>query len=169
MGSKVAVSSVRCIARSHKTGVQCRRLSIRGAEVCWTHGGAAPQVRVAAAARVTLAEAMALGDRRPAWEIFADALHSADILMLDARVKLEAGVTVEQLNRFAEALERAQRFAKMFLDAGVDERQTRIAEAQAVMLVGVIRAVLDDLDLTAEQRAKVGEVVPRHMRAVTAA
>lgn len=163
------VKSQPCKAKSSRTGQPCRAWAIMGATVCRWHGGAAPQVRAAAAARVTLAEAMALGVRRPAWEIFADALHSADILMLDARVKLEAGVTVEQLNRFAEALERAQRFAKMFLDAGVDERQTRIAEAQAVMLVGVIRAVLDDLDLTAEQRARVGEVVPRHMRAVTAA
>lgn len=163
------VASQQCRAKSVRSGEQCRRRAIMGGTVCRFHGGSAPQVKAAAAARVTLAEAMASGDRRPAWEIFADALHAADILMLDARVKLESEVTVEQLNRFAEALERAQRFAKMFLDAGVDERQTRIAEAQALMLVGVIRAVLDDLDLSPEQRARVGEVVPRHMRAVTAA
>lgn len=56
---------------------------------------------------------------------------------------------------------------KAALQAGVEERRVRLAEQQGEVLVGVIRAVLADLDLTAEQAARVPEVVPRHLRAVT--
>jgi len=52
------------------------------------------------------------------------------------------------------------------LSAGVEERRVQLAEQQGVMLAGVIRAVLGDLDLSPEQQARVSEVVPRHLRAV---
>lgn len=51
--------------------------------------------------------------------------------------------------------------------AGIAERQVRLAEEQGALLVGVIRAILVDLNLTAEQSAAVTEVVPRHLRAVS--
>lgn len=50
--------------------------------------------------------------------------------------------------------------------AGIEERRVQLAEAQGTMLATVIRAVLDDLHLSAEQRAMVPDVVPRHLRAV---
>lgn len=53
------------------------------------------------------------------------------------------------------------------LKAGVEERRVKLAEAQGSMLASVIRAVLDDLGLSADQQAMVAEVVPRHLRAVT--
>jgi hypothetical protein len=49
---------------------------------------------------------------------------------------------------------------------GVAERQVRLAESQGKMLADVIRGILGDLRLTAEQEALVGDVVPRHLRAV---
>lgn len=52
------------------------------------------------------------------------------------------------------------------LNAGVEERRVRVAEQQGAVLASVIRAVLDDLDLSEAQRSLVGEVVPRHLRAV---
>lgn len=52
------------------------------------------------------------------------------------------------------------------LNAGVEERRVRLAEQQGATLAGVIRAVLADLHLTAEQESRVAEVVPRHLRAV---
>lgn len=55
---------------------------------------------------------------------------------------------------------------KAALAAGVEERRVRLAESQGAMLVTVIRAILDDLNLSPEQAARVGEVVPRHLRAV---
>lgn len=43
----------RCTANT-KAGRPCRSAPVRGASVCWKHGGAAPQVRRAAARRVAL-------------------------------------------------------------------------------------------------------------------
>jgi len=54
------------------------------------------------------------------------------------------------------------------ISAGIEERRVRLAEQQGALLASVIRAVLDDLGLTPEQAARVGEVVPRHLRAVAA-
>lgn len=42
----------RCTAHSKSTGVQCGQNAIAGGNVCHYHGGAAPQVRLAAAARL---------------------------------------------------------------------------------------------------------------------
>lgn len=55
---------------------------------------------------------------------------------------------------------------KAAIGAGLAERQVRLAEQQGAMLASVIRGILDDLGLTPEQAARVGEVVPRHLRAV---
>lgn len=52
--------------------------------------------------------------------------------------------------------------------AGIEERRVRLAEQQGDLLAGVIRAILDDLGLSREQRALVPEVVPRHLRSLTA-
>ena len=57
---------------------------------------------------------------------------------------------------------------KAALAAGVAERQVRLAEQQGQMLAGVIRRVLDALDLSVEQQAKVAEVVPRELRLAAA-
>jgi hypothetical protein len=49
------------------------------------------------------------------------------------------------------------RVAKTAIDAGVEERQVRLAEAQAQQLAAVIRAILTDLgyDLEEENVRKV--------------
>src|SRR5215472_13729628 len=49
-----ALASPRCTA--HRTnGEPCRAAALRGANVCYTHGGAAPQVRLAAQRRIMMA------------------------------------------------------------------------------------------------------------------
>ena len=50
----------------------------------------------------------------------------------------------------------------------IDERQVRLAEAQGQLVAQAVRAILADLDLTAEQEARVPVVVPRHLRALAA-
>jgi endonuclease/exonuclease/phosphatase family metal-dependent hydrolase len=57
--------------------------------------------------------------------------------------------------------------AKAALDAGVAERQVRLAEQQGSVLAGVIHRILGRLGLTPEQRALVATVVPEELRAVT--
>jgi len=56
---------------------------------------------------------------------------------------------------------------KTALAAGIAERQVRLAEQQGALIGSVIQRILDDLGLTAEQRALVPSVVPRHLRAVS--
>lgn len=58
---------------------------------------------------------------------------------------------------------------KAAIAAGLAERQVKLAEAQGALLASVIRAILDDLNLTAEQAARVPEIVPRRLRAVASA
>lgn len=52
-----------CSARSSRTGKPCKKRAVRGATVCASHGGRAPQVIAAAQRRLALGEAMAELDR----------------------------------------------------------------------------------------------------------
>lgn len=47
---------------------------------------------------------------------------------------------------------------------GIEERRVRFAESQGQQVAEAIKGILGDLDLTAEQLARVGEVVPLHLR-----
>lgn len=62
--------------------------------------------------------------------------------------------------------DRAANFATKAVAAGLAERQVRLAEQQGQLLASVIKAVLGDLNLTPDQQRLVGEVVPRHLRAL---
>ena len=53
----------RCTATSHRTGKRCGLARIPGTTVCATHGGKAPQVRDAAAARVADTQARELAHK----------------------------------------------------------------------------------------------------------
>lgn len=55
------------------------------------------------------------------------------------------------------------------IKAGLDERRVKLAEQQGSLVAEVIRAILGDLHLSAEQQARVPEIVPRHLRALGAA
>lgn len=55
---------------------------------------------------------------------------------------------------------------KAAIGAGIEERRVKIAEQQGALLVQLIRGILADLDLTADQHKKVSVVVPRHLRAI---
>jgi len=54
--------------------------------------------------------------------------------------------------------------AKSCLDAGIEERRVRLAESAGQQLASVVRAVLDRLDLTDEQRSTALVVVPDEFR-----
>lgn len=66
-----------------------------------------------------------------------------------------------------EASDRLEKYATAALKAGVEERRVRLAEQQGALVADVIRAILTDLNLSMTQQAKVGEIVPRHLRALT--
>lgn len=50
--------------------------------------------------------------------------------------------------------------------AGIEERRVQLAEQQGALVAEAIRRILDDLQLTPEQTARVGDIVPRHLRAI---
>lgn len=66
---------------------------------------------------------------------------------------------------YTQALERRARFAKLCIDAGVAERQVRIAEQQGALLAQVIRGILTDLGV--QDRPEVPAIVRRHLTLVS--
>lgn len=68
-----------------------------------------------------------------------------------------------------DAQDRLAKYAAAALKAGVQERQIKLAEDQGMLVAQVIRAILDQLDLTIEQQARVPEIVPTQLRLLTAA
>lgn len=76
---------------------------------------------------------------------------------------LEAGVPVAY-RMWVEARERLARYATAAIKAGVQERQIKLAEQEGALVAEVIKAILDQLDLSPEQVARVPEVVPAQLR-----
>lgn len=70
---------------------------------------------------------------------------------------------------YERALDRCVRILETMAKLGISERRTAIAEAQAITLMAVISNVLDRLELTEDQRAIAGAVVPEELRAIEAA
>jgi hypothetical protein len=72
------------------------------------------------------------------------------------------------LRMYDDERDRVARIAKAALDAGVAERQVRLAERVGAELAEVLGAVFDDaaLALTQKQRARLPEVLRRHLTAL---
>jgi hypothetical protein len=66
---------------------------------------------------------------------------------------------------YGEERDRVAKVAKACLDAGVAERQVRLAEAYGAALAELLKAVFADpaLDLRPKQRAQVPAVLRRHL------
>jgi hypothetical protein len=69
---------------------------------------------------------------------------------------------------YERSLDRAARILRDITALKIDERiveiQSRVTEQQGLAIAGVIRAILDDLELTPQQQARVSEVAPRRLR-----
>lgn len=68
---------------------------------------------------------------------------------------------------YAEERAHLVKTAKLALDAGVAERQVKLAESHGELMAQVLRGVLNDLNLTAEQTAAAPEIVTRHLRSAS--
>ena len=115
--------AVRCTAKTATRGDQCKRMATRGATVCYKHGAGAPQVRAAAAKRVTLAEALAQNPRRHPLEILSSALHTVDTVGQELLGRIGEGqsVTVEVVNAILDAARSQASMAKLVLDSSVGD------------------------------------------------
>lgn len=67
-----------------------------------------------------------------------------------------------------DAVDRLARYSKMAIDVGVEERLVRAAEHIGGLMGRVLQAVLDDLELTAKQKALAPGVVHRHLTVLEA-
>jgi len=110
----------RTCAALANSGEQCRRFAMVGATICHKHGGAAGQVKAAAAQRVTLAEALLTGDRRHPQEILASALHQVDVLgsqTVQSIADSGGALTAEMFEQLLEASKTQATMSKLVLDA----------------------------------------------------
>lgn len=60
--------------------------------------------------------------------------------------------------------DRCARFAKLALDAGIAERQVRIAESQGALLASAMRYLLRELGLTDDQAVRAPAITARALR-----
>jgi hypothetical protein len=180
---------VTCSARAKATGERCQRAPIRGATVCYVHGGQAKQVRAAAARRLAaekvesdVKNAIAFESR----EGVTDPLGALALLADEALAMKEAlagrvnslrsirysahGAGTEQLRAevalYERALDRAARFLDLLAKSGFEERRTQLAEAEGRLVVHALQAIFARLGLTAEQRAMLPTVVPEELRRI---
>lgn len=157
--------------------------------VCWAHGGRLPPVKKAAALARTEAtvrrEIEGMRDVPP----FTSMTHVYTELMevaaansqwrklLQDRVSylnnlgyssLESGEQVRaDVLLFERALERSAKTGEMLARLNLDERKQALDERTAAQLGIVIQQILNDLDLTEEQRARATVVAPARVRELT--
>lgn len=131
------------------------------------HGGNAPQVKRKRLERIALAEALARDPRRPAAEVLGDVLHQADHLMRKARLEVDADrPTADTMRKLLDLSEQAGRWAKTSLDAEVDQRQTRVLEVQAAVIVGVFERALGRVGLPVAQLEAAREALADELERV---
>jgi len=79
-----------------------------------------------------------------------------------------SGEAVRGLTQLEEReRDRCVRFAKTAHDMGIAEQQVRLAEQQGQLLADAIGRILDGLDLSPVQRARVPQVVPVVLRSIS--
>jgi hypothetical protein len=181
----VAVREGQCSAHT-SSGKQCRRQAVKGATVCYVHGGAAPQVRAAAARRLAEREAAAsladvevtpIGNPLEALAEVAEEARAfmgyaaAKVAELDRLDDVSPSTHMEYLRPMVALYERAtERTAKLLADwvrLGFDERMVAMHERQADLVERFVLAVVADLDLTEDQEAKVPDATVRHLALLT--
>lgn len=67
---------------------------------------------------------------------------------------------------YREERDHMVKVSKLTIDAGIAERQVRLAENQGLLLATAINAILRALSLSAEQASQVPELVPRILRQI---
>lgn len=181
MRSAAVDDSRRCCATSKRSGQRCKRLAIPHGTVCVIHGGASRAVRAAAERR--RAEAAATAMLNAIWDPNAEPITDAvsalqahagrmenAIRVLGARLDVE-GVDLDSAVGVAWA--RVIRELRLALEGmerlGLSRRAVELAEEEAGVLAGVVRAILARLQLSEEQQQLVPIVVPEEFRRVVEA
>ena len=154
----------RCIG--HSQGRPCKLFPVKGAKVCHKHGGRAPQVKAAAKRRLQAKSAeravitFGLPRQIDPHSALLEELHrvagvvawlSDEIARLDADEITQFDMTGRfekpsvLVEMYGDERDRFTRVAKAAIDAGIEERRVKLAEAQGEQLGQVIRNVLADV------------------------
>lgn len=185
--------AVRCTAK-RKNGQPCKNYAIAGLDKCKFHCGKRTEVaKEEGKQNLALAKVASLIERHYGGQRIVDPLQELlDVIWLDAAMTamlrsqvLElnavvgkndsfAGpdhlgdaaphVFVVELRRWSDQL---ARHCKIALEAGVAERQVKIAERQGEAIIDAIEAVLDSLKLSAAQRETARKVVGAKLRVLS--
>lgn len=180
--------------RAHNTrGKPCGRDAMNGQNVCYMHGGAAAQNRKAGARRqaqekLTTASRTAmerlklLGEPLPDVDPLEGLLEAVNVCAFWVAILRAECSTIEKLygpNHLSDATPHVAiemlrswtaelaRVCKDAIQAGIQERMIRLAEAQAALLIQVLEGVRDDMALTGPQRKAWPGVVRHHLTAVS--
>ena len=179
-----------CTAKNRR-GEPCGRAPIKGATVCYAHGGRAPQVKAAAKRRLAEQEAARLAAKvldNPNAAPIVDVV--TELQALAGRVRNAVDVIGARVNtlheqehlrytdaKFAEQL-RAEatiwtgllkQFQSLLVDMarlGIEERRVVLSERQGALLALAVRRVLEAFGLADDPR--VPEVVPAVLREIGA-
>lgn len=182
----------RCVRHNPKTGIRCRNYRFHGATECRWHcntAGKQSNAQIRHAAEEAKSYAIKKYEKEGPLDV-SGAEAVIDLLeermgvqvqlarALDELVgKLTAAGDMRYEHRAGEQLrgevqvwltlnQQLTRLGADYLKIGLDERKVQIAEAQAKILIGVIRAILDRLDLTGEQRRVAARAVPEELERV---
>jgi hypothetical protein len=182
----------RCVAHRNSDGGRCGKYAIPGSTVCRTHGGSTGHIKRAAAQRMSearrraeaamflkkqgipqiedpLEEMLVLASEATAYrEVFRGHL---DKLLLADEVRYEhrAGEQLRaEVALWERAAERCLKIYEAITRLGIAERQTRIREAELMIIAEGIREILRRLELTPEQKRTAVHVVPEVLRELEA-
>lgn len=67
-----------------------------------------------------------------------------------------------------KAMDRLVRYSKQALDAGIEERQVRLAERMGDLIADTLQGVIDELELTPEQEERFPAIAQRRLRQIAA-
>lgn len=167
-----------CKGKSKKGARPCAAFPVRGALVCVAHGGAAPQVKAAAARRVAEREAMAelsllgrpLSDVDPS-SLVLDEIAAAGGFVAALRDRVAAmdptdAIASPWLRKYDEERDRLVKFSDLAVRMNISIRRQELAEQVGALVVTVLRGVLDELGLTADQHELAAAAVPRHLTVI---
>ena len=180
----------RCTARSKRSGERCKRPAMLGGHVCASHGGKAPAVIAKARQRVAHEEAAAYvrheaQARGPMTlgEVYEELLKTARLTVqwrdLLERVLADMkgdwrytafGAGTEQLRSevalFERAMTRSAKVLELVARLDIDARATALSARQGELVASAVQRIIDGLNLTPAQLAKVPHVVPAELRRI---
>jgi hypothetical protein len=170
-----------CGAKKRSDGKPCRKFAGEGTDHfgvgrCKLHGGSTRTHRAGAVAQEARQRAAKREFGQPLKVLPGEALMEmlwisyGQVAWLQEEINKLADLTTFEarvlIQSHKDERDRTARVAATALDAGVAERQVRLAEMYGEILARLIRGLLGDLKLTADQQQRAPQIVQRHLIAL---